>query len=186
MAIECDIQVSNGLGHQIAWLRDLLPRTQQYPYTQSWCQHIQRVHSPESTFLSLKIAQAFSQLKLLRGSLVMLHYDSSMFISGGHRRLRTVGSFRMATNFPPSHLVFFGLICLCSLVNSVSINCLLLNMFPIPGSLGILPLRFTFLGSVIPTPHRRLGASDHGTRHRFDFVRRSRPTVLTISSQSSL
>lgn len=80
----------------------------------------------------------------------------------------------------------FELICLYSLVNSASINCLLLHMFPIPGSLGILPPRSTFLGSIIPTPHRRLGASYHGTPHRFDFVRRSRPTVLTISSQSSL
>ncbi|KAJ5800393.1 uncharacterized protein N7518_002461 [Penicillium psychrosexuale] len=35
MAIEYDIQVSNILGHQIVWLRYLLPRTQQYPYTQS-------------------------------------------------------------------------------------------------------------------------------------------------------
>lgn len=88
--------------------------------------------------------------------------------------------------FPPSYLMFFELICLYSLLSSASINCLLLHMFPIPGSLGILPPRSTFLGSVIPTPHRRLGVSYHGTRHRFDFVRRSRPTVLTISSQSSL
>lgn len=95
----------------------------------------------------------------------MLPYDSSMFVSGAHRRLRTVVSFRMATNFPPSDLVFFELICLYSLVNSASTNCPLLRMFPIPGSLGILPLRSNFLRSVITTPHRRLGSSYHGTRH---------------------
>jgi hypothetical protein len=64
IAIECNNRGSEILGHQLVWLENLALRIQQDPYTRSWYYHTKWTHSPESTFFSLKIAQAFSQLKL--------------------------------------------------------------------------------------------------------------------------
>lgn len=47
MAIECDSQRSNILGHQLICSRDLAPRTQPFPYAWPWLRYIKGIHSPE-------------------------------------------------------------------------------------------------------------------------------------------